>query len=117
MQKIAQSLPPYDLLKAYRDARAHFATSDIVLVVVPDEMEGIVAQPRAVYIERALQRLSERLRSVHPLVRQSAHQRLKLPADQPAFWLVVESPQDESVGYCPIGAVYRPSVSSAEGAS
>ena len=117
MRRIAESLPPYDLLKAYRDARAHFGTADIVLIVVPDEMEGIVAQPRAVYIEQALHRLSERLRAVHPLVKQSAHQQLKMPADRPAFWLAVESPQDQSVGYCAIGGLFRPSLDAIERAN
>jgi hypothetical protein len=110
MRRIAESLPPYDLLKAYRDARAHFRTTDIVLVVVPDEFEGFVAQPRGAYIERAFLRWTDPQRAVHPLVQESAHQRLKLPLDRAAFWLAVESPEDESVGYCAIGALFRPSV-------
>jgi len=117
MQRIAQSLPPYDLLKAYRDARAHFRTADIVLVVVPDEIEGFVAQPRAAYVERAFARWTETQRAVHPLIRESAHQRLKLPLDRPAFWLAVESPQDGSVGYCAIGALFRPSLDEAQAAN
>jgi hypothetical protein len=117
MQQIAESLPPYDLLKAYRDARVHFRTADIVLVVVPDQLEGFVAQPRDTYVERAFQHWSPAQRAIHPLVQQSAHQRLKLPLDRPAFWLAVESPQDESVGYCAIGAIFRPSLDAVEAAN
>jgi hypothetical protein len=110
MKQIAESLPPYDLLKAYRDAQAAFGTSDIVLVVVPDELEGFVAQPRSVYLERAFRRWSPEQRAIHPLARESAHAHLKLPADQAAFWLAVESPQDEAVGHAAIGSLFRPSL-------
>lgn len=115
MKRIAESIRPYDLLKAYRDARAHFRTADIVLVVVPDEeLQGFVAQPRATYIEQALRHWTPQQRAVHPVVRQSAHQRLQLPLDQAAFWLAVESPQDQVTGYCAIGTLFRPSVDTVE---
>ena len=110
MRKIAESLPPYDLLKAYRDARATFGTDDIVLVVVPDELDGFVAQPRSVYVENAFKRWSPEHRAIHPLVRESAHRRLQLPAERPAFWLAVESPQDEAVGHVAVGSIARASV-------
>ena len=108
VKRIAESLPPYDLLKAYREARAHFRTDDIVLVVVPDELEGFTAQPRSAYVESAFRRWTEAQRAVHPLARESARQHLKLPADRPAFWLAIESPQDGAVGHCAVGAVFVP---------
>lgn len=108
MKKIAESLPPYDLIKAYRDARDHFGTDDIVLVVVPDEMEGFTAQPRAIYIENALKRWSAEQRVHLPLAQKSAHQHLQLPIERPAFWLAVESPQDGAVGHVAIGSIFRP---------
>jgi hypothetical protein len=33
-----------------------------------------------------------------------------LPVDQAAFWLAVESPQDEAVGHVAIGSLFRPSL-------
>jgi hypothetical protein len=107
MKKIAESLPPYDLLKAYRDAVAHFHTTDVVLVVVPGEFEGFVAQPRTAYLEKALKHWTEKHRAVLPIANESAHKRLMLPAEQPAFWLAVESPQDGAVGHVAIGSMFR----------
>lgn len=116
MQQIAQSLPPYDLLKAYREAQSAFGTDDIVLVVVPDEVDGIVAQPRPVYLETALRHWTPQQRATIPLpiVQKSAHRHLLLPADRPAFWLAVESPQDGATGYAAIGCVLRPSEPTAD---
>ncbi len=111
MKQIAESLPPYDLLKAYRDARAHFGTDDIVLIVVPDEVDGFVAQPRAVYMEKALVRWNAQQRVHLPLAQKSAHQHLMLPTERPAFWLAVESPKDGAVGHVAIGSVFVPSAS------
>ena len=37
MKKIAESLPPYDLLRAYREARATFNTPDILGGAVIDQ--------------------------------------------------------------------------------
>src|SRR5580658_11397 len=96
MKQVAESLPPYDLLKAYRDARAHFDTPDIVLIVVPDEPEraGFNAMPRAAYVAKAFRHFNRSQLQLHPVAKGSAHKHLKLPTDQPAFWLIVESPKD-----------------------
>jgi hypothetical protein len=109
MKRIAEGIPPYDLLKAYREAVAHFQTADVVLVVVPEQADGFTAQPRAVYVERAFRLWTAEQRQHHPLAKESAHQRLALPQERPAFWLVVESPKDGAVGCCAIGCLFRPS--------
>lgn len=117
MKQLAESLPPYDLLKAYRDARAHFNTPDIVLIVVPDDpqREGLNAMPRSAYVESAFRRFSEQQRRIHPVASASAHKHLKMPIDQAAFWLIVESPKDDGVGHVAIGTVFRPSLEAAAG--
>ncbi len=104
MKKIAQSIPPYDLLRAYREARATFNTPDIVLVVHQGNDEGFLASPRAAYIEKAFVRWSEVQRAAHPLARDPAQKRLQMPSEALAFWLVVEMPEDGAVGCCAIGA-------------
>ena len=105
MQKVAESMPPYDLLKAYREATQAFNTPDVVLLVIEGEIEGFQAMPRTAYIEQAFRRWNDKQRRVHPLARESAHKRLKMPAEAPAFWLVVEFPESQEVGCCAIGAV------------
>jgi hypothetical protein len=104
MKKIAESIPPYDLLKAYREARQVFNTPDIVLVVAQGNAEGFQASPRSTYIEQAFRRFTEHQRNAHPLVRDPAHRRMQMPADALAFWLVVEMPEQQAVGCCAIGA-------------
>ena len=104
MKKIAESLPPYDLLRAYREARATFNTPDIVLVIHQGNDDGFISTPRSAYIEQAFRRWSEVQRAAHPLARDPAHKRLQMPADALAFWLVVEMPEQEAVGCCAIGA-------------
>lgn len=111
MKQLAESLPPYDLLKAYRDARAHFGTPDIVLIVVPDQqLEGFNAMPRPVYVEKAFRRFKPEQLALHPVASESAHARLKMPVDQAAFWLIVESPKDDGVGHVAIGSLFRPAL-------
>jgi len=113
MRQIAQSIPPHDLLKAYREASEHFGTKDIVLIVVPAEADGIHAFPRPVYVEQAFRRFNEEQRSHHPLAKESAQRRLTMPVDRPAFWLVVESPDDDAIGCCAVGAIHRQELSEA----
>jgi hypothetical protein len=103
MKKIAESLPPYDLLKAYREARHAFGTSDIVLVISEGNLEGFQAFPRSAYIEQAFRRWNETQRAAHPLAKDPAHKRMQMPADAQAFWLVVEMPEQQAVGCCAIG--------------
>lgn len=105
MKQIAESLPPYDLLKAYREARATFNTADVVLVVAPSsDLEGFHAFPRGAYIEKAFVRWNGTQRAAHPLARDPAHKRLQMPAESMCFWLVVEMPDDDAVGCVAIGA-------------
>jgi len=111
MKKLVESLPPYDLLKAYREVRATFNTPDVVLVVhqkdsgfLQGDGDGIHAFPRAAYIEKAFVRWNEVQRSAHPLVRDSAQKKLQMPTEALAFWLVVEMPEQDAVGSCAIGA-------------
>jgi len=107
MKKVAESYPPFDLLKAYRDAKEHLRTSDIVLVIA-DNGEGFQAFARPAYIELAFKRLSDKLRAVHPL-HESAHKKLRVPADDVAFWLAVEFHDKGATGFCAVGAL-RPLV-------
>lgn len=106
MQKLAQEIPPYDLLKAYRDATIAFGTTDIVLILHTEQgdVDGFVAQPRLVYVESAFRRWSPKQRAIHPLASVSAHQAVKLPSERPAFWLVIESEEKGAMLCCAIGA-------------
>jgi hypothetical protein len=111
MKKIVETLPPYDLLRAYREARSTFRTPDVVLVVhqrdggfLQNDGDGILASPRSEYIEKAFVRWNESLRAAHPLCRESAQKRLQMPELALAFWLVVEMPEHDAVGSCAIGA-------------
>jgi hypothetical protein len=104
MKKLVESLPPYDLLKAYRDARHTFATGDIVLAIATEEnVEGFLAFPRSVYVEKAFERWNDVQRAAHPLASEPAHKRLQMPEDAQAFWLVIEMPQQQAVGCVAIG--------------
>jgi hypothetical protein len=111
MKKVVESLPPYDLLKAYREARATFDTPDVVLVVhqkdggfLQGDGDGIHAFPRAAYVDKAFVRWNETQRAAHPLFREAAQKRLQMPTEALAFWLVVEMPEHDAVGSCAIGA-------------
>jgi len=105
MRKMAEQLPPYDLLKAYRDATVAFNTHDIVLVVATgEEVEGFHAFPRSAYIEKAFRRWSEQQKALHPLASNAAHKRLQAPAESPAFWLVIEMPDQDAIACCAIAA-------------
>ena len=107
MKKATQAIPPYDLLKAYRDAQALFNTHDIVLVLSEVEPEGFTAMPRSAYIEQAFRRWSPAQLKIHPLTKEPAHKKLKVPADTPAWWLVIEYPDAQAVGFCAIGAFHH----------
>jgi len=103
MRQIAESLPPYDLLKAYREASCTLNTTDIVLVVNTEHAKGFQAFARSAYIEQAFRRWNNLQLAAHP-VSQPAHKKLQMPMDIPAFWLAVEMPEMEGVGFCAIGA-------------
>jgi hypothetical protein len=106
MQKLAQAIPPYDLLKAYRDATVAFNTTDVVLIlaVKDEQVEGFVAKPRSSYVEEAFVRWSPVQRAMHPLARESAHKKTNLPKETPAFWLVIESEEKGAMLCCAIGS-------------
>jgi len=107
MQQLAQSLPAFDLLKAYREGAAHFNTRDIVVVVNNKDQEGFIATPRSAYIEQAFRRFTPEQRKMHPLVNESAHTKMKMPNEAPAFWLVVELQDQGAAAFCAIGAVLQ----------
>jgi hypothetical protein len=107
MKEAAQALPPYDLLKAYREAQTTFNTNDVVLVVSALQPEGFTAMTRSAYIEQAFRRWSPAQRKIHPLTKETAHKALKVPADTPAWWLVLELPDSHAIGFCAIGAFHH----------
>jgi hypothetical protein len=88
-KKLVQSIPPYDLLVAYRQASAQFGTDDIVLIVAArdEEVVAFEARPRAAYISQAF---NEAAKKLYPIAKESAQQRMKLPKECAAFWLVLE---------------------------
>lgn len=106
VKKAAQSLPAYDLLKAYRDARTQFNTNDIVLAVVVGDPETFIAMPRAAYVDQAFRRWNEKQKQMHPLAKDKAHGSLKVPFDTPAWWLVLEYPDKGMIECCAIAAVH-----------
>ena len=105
MKKLAQSLPPYDLLKAYREATVAFSTTDVVLVLAvrDNQVVGFVAKPREAYIEEAFRQWTPAQRAIHPLASSAAHKKVQLPQDAPSFWLVIESEEKGAVMCCAIG--------------
>lgn len=107
MKKLAQNIPAYDLLKAYREARATFNTNDIVLIIADSDPEGFIAKPRSVYVNEAFRKWTQHQRAAHPLAKESAHSKVKLPSDMPAFWLVMEFHEKDAVACCAIGAVLQ----------
>lgn len=104
-QKLAETIPPYDLLNAYREARIAFDTTDVVLILAVRDgnVEGFVAKPRAAYIEEAFGKWSQKQRKMHPLCRESAHKKTSLPLEMPAFWLVIQAEDKDAVICCAIG--------------
>ena len=110
VQKVARRLPPFDLLKAYRDARIAFNTGDIVIAVTDGDVSGFTAMPRPVYVEEAFRRWTDEQKKLHPLPKESARKKLKMPDEFPAFWLVIQFPDDGAIMCCAIGAYLRESV-------
>jgi hypothetical protein len=39
-----------------------------------------------------------------PIANESAHKRLKMPQENPAFWIAIEDEKTGAVGYAAIGA-------------
>ncbi len=89
VKKMAQMVPAYDLLKNYRDAVAKFGTTDIVLLIAihGGEVINFEAWPRLDWVDQAMNDVAKRR---HPIARESAHRRMKMPVESPAFWLNFE---------------------------
>jgi hypothetical protein len=106
MQELAQTIPPFDLLNAYREATVAFNSTDIVLVLAAQdgEVKGFVAKTRASYIDEAFGKWSPAQRKMHPLCNHSAHKKTSLPAEVPAFWLVIQAEDKGAVLCCAIGS-------------
>jgi hypothetical protein len=103
VKALVQSIPAYDLLVAYRKASYEFNTTDIVLIVAAhdEEVRDFQAMPRSAYVARAM---NESARLLHPVARESAHQKMKMPPDSPAFWVVLELHNKGVVVPCAIGS-------------
>jgi hypothetical protein len=88
-KKLVQSLPPYDLLVAYRRASSEFGTTDIVLIIGArdEEVVAFQARPRLEYIAQAF---NEAAKKVFPIAKESAHKKMMMPKDCAAFWVVLE---------------------------
>jgi len=103
VKRAAQNYPPYDLLKAYRDAQAAFNTNDIVLVVTDGQPEGLAAYPRSAYIAEAFRQWGPERLKIHP-VSEPARKKLKVPQDLPAWWFAMQFPDSGAIVFCAIGA-------------
>lgn len=104
MKDLVKSIPPYDLLQGYRQAAQEFNTTDIVLIIAvhDEEVLAFEAKPRAVYVKEAFNNAATTL---HPMAKTSAHRHMKMPKDNPAFWLVLELRDKDTVLTCAIGGV------------
>jgi hypothetical protein len=89
VKRMAQAVPPYDLLKAYREATVKFGVTDIVLLIALSRGEVInfEAWPRQDWMQQAM---NDAARKTHPVARASAHKKMKMPASSPAFWIIFE---------------------------
>jgi hypothetical protein len=103
-RKLVQSLPPYDLLVAYRNAVKEFNSADIVLLVGVQggEVGAFEAMTRATYVTQAFNATA---RGIHPMARESAHKKMSMPPDTAAFWIAVELRDDDTVITCAVGEV------------
>jgi hypothetical protein len=103
VKALAQSVPAFDLLTAYRKAAHAFSTTDVVLVIAvhDEEVRDFQAMPRAAYVAKSMNRSAQLL---HPVARESAHQKMKMPVDSPAFWVVFELHDKHTIVPCAIGS-------------
>lgn len=104
-KKLAQKLPAGAMLQAYRTAKQTFNTTDIVLAIADHDPEGFDAMPRQEYIRRALSKNNAKQLAILPIANLTANQRMKLPAESPAFWLVIESRANEATVMCVVGVI------------
>ena len=83
---------PQEILGAYRDARRHFNTGDLVLVASESDPSGFEATPRIQYIKNLraiLGHLAPRALAAAAITERSAHGIVQLPFENDAMWLVV----------------------------
>jgi hypothetical protein len=81
---------PTDLLGAYRDARAHFGTGDLVLVTSEQDPSGFEPWVRPQYATKVAGLTRGKLPSFFEgLAGASAHSIVSLPRESEAFWLVI----------------------------
>lgn len=108
-KRLAQQLPAGAMLQAYRTAKRAFNTTDIVLVIADHDPEGFDAMPRSEYVQKALGKNTPQQLRVLPIANQTAHQRMKMPVldnvESNAFWLVIESRENQASVMCAVGAV------------
>jgi hypothetical protein len=105
MQVLAESLPAEGLFLSYQAGCKQFNTRDIVLVMAGPNSEVLLAANRMAYVDRAFRQWNAVQREAHPLAKEPAYKRLQMPADTPAFWLVVEMQENEMIVCCAIGLV------------
>lgn len=87
---VGSILTPGAILGAYRDARAMYGTSDIVLVVYPDQSADINGGSRSEYRSH-LRQLFGRRASEFKMYSESAHSVMSLPKESEAMWLVIHA--------------------------
>jgi hypothetical protein len=115
VKRMAQAVPPYDLLKAYREGSQKLGSTDLILVIAMDRGEAVSlkAWRRVDFVEQAP--LNEVARRAHPIARESAHKKMKIPPAYPAFWLGFEM-DGRALITCAIGS-YRYNEKTTDGPS
>ena len=88
-KRLVGKIPPASILMAYRTARENHKSTDIVLVMMPDESEDIHGGPRLEYAKH-LTRVFGARAAAFGVYDKSAHSVMKLPGDSEAMWLVID---------------------------
>lgn len=86
---VGKVCPPQAIMDAYRNARALYGTTDIVLYH-SDQDPGIFGGTRKDFCVSHLQRLFGRRASELKIWKHSAQKELMLPGDSDAMWLIIE---------------------------
>jgi hypothetical protein len=104
VKSVVRTIPPYDLVVAYRQAAQEFGHNDIVLLIAiqGEEPIGFEAMPRTAYMAKAFNQAAKR---IHPMASATAHQKMRMPGDSVAFWLVLELRDQDAVLTCAVGEV------------
>lgn len=113
-QTLVKQIPPDRLFDAYRQGRHSLRTSDIVVIVAPEDMEktGVRCMPRAEYVSVALRQCSNEQRArltkggaFSGIANVTAHKVMKLPIESDVFWLVLEGSPLPMPPMCVIHAI------------